>query len=52
MAILVETQGEKVDNIEDNVVNAAHYIHGGTSNLYYASNLGIYYIHINSAPTE
>ncbi|KAL5099463.1 hypothetical protein RYX36_003790 [Vicia faba] len=39
MAILVETQGEKMDNIEDNVVNAGHYIHGGTNNLYYASQM-------------
>ena len=39
MAILVETQGEKIDNIEDNVVNAGNYIHGGTKNLYYASQI-------------
>ncbi|KAL2348533.1 hypothetical protein Fmac_002533 [Flemingia macrophylla] len=37
MAILVETQGEKVDNIEDNVANAGNYIHGGTNSLYYAN---------------
>jgi t-SNARE complex subunit (syntaxin) len=39
MAILVETQGEKIDNIEDNVANAGNYIHGGTNSLYYASQL-------------
>lgn len=39
MAILVETQGEKVDNIEDNVASAGHYIHGGTNSLYYASQM-------------
>ncbi|XP_057444959.1 syntaxin-112-like [Lotus japonicus] len=39
MAILVETQGEKMDTIEDNVVNAGSYIHGGTNNLYYASQM-------------
>lgn len=39
MAILVETQGEKLDNIEDNVVSAGHYIHGGTNSLYYASQM-------------
>ncbi|KAJ1408867.1 Target SNARE coiled-coil-like proteiny domain [Sesbania bispinosa] len=39
MAILVETQGENIDNIEDNVANAGHYIHGGTNSLYYASQM-------------
>jgi syntaxin 1B/2/3 len=39
MAILVETQGEKIDNIEDNVANAGNYIHGGTNSLYYASQM-------------
>lgn len=39
MAILVETQGEKVDNIEDNVANAGNFIHGGTNSLYYANQM-------------
>ncbi|XP_020216095.1 syntaxin-112 isoform X1 [Cajanus cajan] len=39
MAILVETQGEKVDNIEDNVASAGNYIHGGTNSLYYANQM-------------
>ncbi|KAK2372918.1 syntaxin-related protein KNOLLE [Trifolium repens] len=39
MVILVETQGEKIDNIEDNVANAGNYIHGGTNSLYYASQM-------------
>ena len=39
MAILVETQGEKLDNIEDNVVNAGNFIHGGTNSLYYADQM-------------
>ncbi|XP_014520563.1 syntaxin-112 [Vigna radiata var. radiata] len=39
MAVLVETQGESVDNIEDNVANAANFIHGGTNSLYYASQM-------------
>jgi t-SNARE complex subunit (syntaxin) len=39
MVILVETQGEKIDNIEDNVANAGNYIHGGTNSLYHASQM-------------
>ena len=39
MAILVETQGEKVDNIEDNVASAGNFIHGGTNSLYYANQM-------------
>ncbi|XP_054823924.1 syntaxin-112 [Prosopis cineraria] len=39
MAIIVETQGEKVDNIEDNVANARSFVHGGTNNLYYANQM-------------
>ncbi|CAL0331877.1 unnamed protein product [Lupinus luteus] len=39
MAILVETQGEKVDNIEDNVVKAGNFIHGGTNSLYFATQM-------------
>ncbi|RYQ80157.1 hypothetical protein Ahy_Scaffold1g106746 isoform E [Arachis hypogaea] len=39
MAILVETQGEKLDNIEDNMASAGNYIHGGTNSLYYANQM-------------
>ncbi|KAH1223937.1 Syntaxin-112 [Glycine max] len=39
MAILVETQGEKLDNIEDNVVKAGNFIHGGTNSLYNANQM-------------
>lgn len=39
MAVLVETQGESVDNIEENVANAGNFIHGGTNSLYYASQM-------------
>lgn len=39
MAIIVETQGEKVDNIEDNVANARSFVHGGTNSLYYANQM-------------
>ncbi|WVZ12855.1 hypothetical protein V8G54_017385 [Vigna mungo] len=39
MAVLVETQGERVDNIEDNVANAGNFIHGGTNSLYYANQM-------------
>ncbi|TKY60278.1 syntaxin 1B/2/3 [Spatholobus suberectus] len=37
MAILVETQREAVDSIEDNVASAGNYIHGGTNSLYHAN---------------
>ncbi|CAI9764378.1 unnamed protein product [Fraxinus pennsylvanica] len=33
MAVLVETQGEQMNNIEQNVVNAGSYISGGTKEL-------------------
>ncbi|KAK1280954.1 Syntaxin-112 [Acorus gramineus] len=33
MAVLVEAQGERVDNIEENVARAATYISGGTDRL-------------------
>nr|XP_043629225.1 syntaxin-related protein KNOLLE [Erigeron canadensis] len=33
MAVMVEAQGEKMDNIEDHVMNAAHYVNAGTKNL-------------------
>ncbi|KAK4262156.1 hypothetical protein QN277_027745 [Acacia crassicarpa] len=39
MAIILETQGEQVDNIEDNVANARSFIHGGTNSLYYANQM-------------
>lgn len=39
MAIIVETQGEKMDDIEDNVTNARSFVHGGTNSLYYANQM-------------
>ncbi|XP_065851594.1 syntaxin-112 [Euphorbia lathyris] len=39
MAVIVETQGEKMDNIEENVVNAAYSVNGGTNSLYYANQM-------------
>ncbi|KAA3475662.1 syntaxin-112 [Gossypium australe] len=39
MAVLVETQGEKMDDIEENVANAGNFISGGTNNLYYANQM-------------
>ncbi|XP_071701611.1 syntaxin-112-like [Rutidosis leptorrhynchoides] len=39
MAVLVETQGEKLDDIEDNVANAASFVSGGTNSLFYAKQM-------------
>ncbi|KAJ4714355.1 putative Syntaxin [Melia azedarach] len=39
MAVLVETQGEKMDDIEENVANAGNFINGGTNSLYYANQM-------------
>ncbi|KDP41782.1 hypothetical protein JCGZ_26800 [Jatropha curcas] len=39
MAVLVETQGDEIDNIEENVVRGANYINGGTNGLYYAKQM-------------
>ncbi|MBA0860843.1 hypothetical protein Goshw_021806 [Gossypium schwendimanii] len=39
MAVLVETQGEKMDDIEENVANAGNLISGGTNNLHYANQM-------------
>lgn len=39
MAVLVETQGEKIDDIEENVANASNYISGGTGSLYRANQM-------------
>ncbi|KAL6519944.1 hypothetical protein OROMI_032838 [Orobanche minor] len=33
MAVMVEAQGEQMDDIEHNVINAAHYVSDGTKNL-------------------
>ncbi|GJW46175.1 syntaxin-related protein KNOLLE [Tanacetum coccineum] len=33
MAMIVEAQGEKMDDIEHHVINAAHYVNDGTKNL-------------------
>ncbi|CAO2828117.1 unnamed protein product [Amaranthus hypochondriacus] len=39
MAVLIEKQGEQINDIEQNVVNAGDYISGGTNNLYYAKQM-------------
>ncbi|GAV60017.1 Syntaxin domain-containing protein/SNARE domain-containing protein [Cephalotus follicularis] len=39
MAVLVETQGEKMEDIEENVANAGNFISGGTNSLYYAKQM-------------
>lgn len=39
MAVLVETQGEKMDDIELNVANAGSFVSGGTDSLYYANQM-------------
>ncbi|KAK9670199.1 hypothetical protein RND81_13G185100 [Saponaria officinalis] len=39
MAVLIEKQGEQIDDIEQNVVNAGEYISGGTNSLYYAKQM-------------
>lgn len=39
MAVMVETQGEKVDDIEENLAGAGKFIGGGTNSLYYASQM-------------
>ncbi|XVF17921.1 hypothetical protein REPUB_Repub10bG0166400 [Reevesia pubescens] len=39
MAVLVEAQGEKLDDIEENVANAGNFVSGGTNSLYYANQM-------------
>ncbi|XWS45439.1 hypothetical protein CRYUN_Cryun15aG0136900 [Craigia yunnanensis] len=39
MAVLVEAQGEKMDDIEENVTNAGNFISGGTNSLYYGNQM-------------
>ena len=39
MAVLVESQGEDIENIEGNVTNAGYFISGGTNSLHYASQM-------------
>ncbi|KAL9685302.1 hypothetical protein QQ045_022750 [Rhodiola kirilowii] len=39
MAVLVEKQGEAVDDIEHNVMKAGSFVSGGTSNLFYANQM-------------
>ncbi|KAK9285842.1 hypothetical protein L1049_025043 [Liquidambar formosana] len=39
MAVLVETQGEQMDDIEQNVANAGNYISGGTNSFFYAKQM-------------
>lgn len=33
MAVMVQVQGEKMDDIEHHVINASHYVNDGTKNL-------------------
>nr|XP_011471038.1 PREDICTED: syntaxin-112 [Fragaria vesca subsp. vesca] len=39
MAVLVEAQGEQIDNIEENVAIGGQYISGGTNSLHYAKQM-------------
>ncbi|RVW60569.1 Syntaxin-112 [Vitis vinifera] len=39
MAVLVESQGEKMDDIEENVAIAGNFISGGTNSLVYAKQM-------------
>jgi syntaxin 1B/2/3 len=39
MAVLVEAQGEEIDNIEENVAIGGNYISGGTNSLHYAKQM-------------
>ncbi|BAU03673.1 hypothetical protein VIGAN_UM155100 [Vigna angularis var. angularis] len=36
MAVMVEAQGEKMDDIEHHVLHASHYVKDGTKNLHTA----------------
>lgn len=39
MAVLVETQGDRIDDIEANVANAGSFVSGGTNSLFYANQM-------------
>ncbi|KAK6288076.1 hypothetical protein POUND7_014255 [Theobroma cacao] len=39
MAVLVEAQGENMDDIEEHVANAGNFVSGGTNSLYYANQM-------------
>ncbi|XP_071692241.1 syntaxin-112-like [Rutidosis leptorrhynchoides] len=39
MAVLIETQGEKLDDIEDKVAKAASFVSGGTNSMFYAKQM-------------
>ncbi|XP_010531042.1 PREDICTED: syntaxin-112 [Tarenaya hassleriana] len=39
MAVLVETQGDKIDDIEANVAKAGSFMSGGTNSLFYANQM-------------
>ncbi|KAK8652934.1 hypothetical protein V6N13_126956 [Hibiscus sabdariffa] len=39
MAVLVEAQGDKMDDIEENVSKAGSFINGGTNSLHYANQM-------------
>ncbi|CAK7339590.1 unnamed protein product [Dovyalis caffra] len=39
MAVLIETQGEKMNDIEENLAKAGGFVSGGTNSLYYANQM-------------
>lgn len=39
MAVIVESQGEKVDEVEENVVTGGWFVSGGTNSLFYANQM-------------
>lgn len=39
MAVIVEAQGEKVNEIEENVAHGGRFVSGGTDSLYYANQM-------------
>ncbi|CAN1814077.1 SYP112 [Linum perenne] len=39
MAVLVEAQGERIDDIEENVAKASEFVAGGTDSLFYAKQM-------------
>ncbi|CAN0861744.1 SYP112 [Linum grandiflorum] len=39
MAVLVDAQGERIDDIEENVAKASEFVGGGTDSLYYAKQM-------------
>lgn len=39
MAVLIEKQGDQIDDIEQNVAKAGEFISGGTNSIYYANQM-------------